>query len=125
MTILEVLVATMIIGVMALVIFASFGIGLRAAALASGLNTATGLAEETLTRFTASPCGGSFQEAIPPEFEDTSLARYRREVSARATATPGLWELSVTVSWTQERRPRSVTLATLRYVSAACRFVTP
>jgi prepilin-type N-terminal cleavage/methylation domain-containing protein len=125
MTIVEVLVATLVIGVVALVIFASFSIGLRAAALASGLNTATGLAEETLTRLTASPCGASFRLSLPPEFEDPRLARYRREVQVRPAGPPRLWELSVTVSWTQERQARSVTLTTLRHVSAACDFVNP
>jgi type II secretory pathway pseudopilin PulG len=125
MTIVEVMIATLVIGVVALVIFSSFSIGLRAAALASSLNTATALAEETLTRLTASPCGASFHLPIPPEFEDAGLARYRREALAQQTTTPGLWELTVTVTWTQERQRRSVTLATERYVSAACRFVTP
>jgi hypothetical protein len=123
MTLIEVLIATMVMGVVAIVIFASFSIGLRAAALAGGLNTATGLAEETLARLTAAPCGSSFALTVPPDFEDPRLARYRREVQVRQTGAAGLWELSVTVSWAQERQDRSVTLTTLRHVSMACSFV--
>jgi hypothetical protein len=123
MSLIEVLIATLVMGVVAIVIFASFAIGLRAAALAGGMNIATGLAEETLATLTAAPCGSSFGLVVPPEFEDPRLARYRREAEVRPTATAGLWELSVTVSWSQERQTRSVTLTTLRYVSTACSFV--
>ncbi len=123
MTILEVLLATMLLAVVALIVFSAFGVGLRAAALAGGMNTATSIAEETLATLTAAPCGSSFQRAIPPEPEDPRLARYHREVSAERKAGSNLWELRVTVSWTQERQQRSVTLTTLRYISSACAFV--
>jgi hypothetical protein len=53
MSILEVLIATMLLGVVAVVVFTAFGIGLRAAALAGGMNTATGLAEEVLVTLAA------------------------------------------------------------------------
>jgi hypothetical protein len=82
MTLMEVLIAMMLLAVVAVVIFSAFSIGLRAAALAGGMNTATGIAEETLALLTASPCG----------------------------------------SWTQARMQRSVTLTTLRHVSAACAY---
>lgn len=123
MTILEVLLATMLLGVVALVVFSSFGIGLRAASLASAMNAATSVAEETLATLTAAPCGSSFTQPIPPHPDDPRLARYRRDV--RAVRRPGtnLWELSVTVTWTQERVERSLTLTTLRHVSNACTFV--
>jgi prepilin-type N-terminal cleavage/methylation domain-containing protein len=65
MTLLEVLIAMMLLGVVALIIFTAFGIGLRAAALAAGMNTATGLAEETLATLTAAPCGSSFRTTLP------------------------------------------------------------
>ncbi len=123
MTILEVLIATMLLAVVAIVIFAAFGIGLRAAALAGGMNTATGLAEEALTQLTASTCGSSFRTAAVPEPVGEGLARFRREVASRQRGSSALWELTATVSWTQERRERSVTLTTLRYVSVACEFV--
>ncbi len=125
MTIMEVLIATMLLGVLSVVVFSAFGIGLRSAALASGMNTATGLAEETLTRLVASPCGSSFTLPVPPEPEDERYARYRREAAVSQIPGTHLWEFRVTVSWTQERQARSVTLATLRYVSEACRFVAP
>jgi type II secretory pathway pseudopilin PulG len=121
MTLLEVLIATMLLAIVAVVVFASFAIGLRAAALAGSMNTATGLAEEALATLTASPCGSSFT-AAPPQ-PGGELARYHREVSARRIGPGNLWELTATVSWTQERRTRSVTLTTLRHVSAACDFV--
>jgi prepilin-type N-terminal cleavage/methylation domain-containing protein len=123
MTILEVLMATMLLAVVAAVVFTAFGLGLRAAALAAGMNTATSLAEEALARMTASPCGSSFRQTIPPQPEDPRLARYRREVTARRLPGANLWELTATVYWVQERRERSVTLTTLRYISSACEFV--
>jgi len=120
-SVLEVLVATMVLGVVALVVFTAFGIGLRAAALAGGMSTATGLAEEALARLAASPCGASFGLRLAGEAAGAAgSARYRRDVSARPVAGTGLWELTATVSWTQERRERSVTLTTLRHRSAAC-----
>ena len=122
-TLLEVLIATMLLAVVALLLFTSFGIGLRAASLAGGMNTGTGLAEEVLATLVASPCGSSFQTAIPPEPPDQRLARYRREVQVRRLSGTNLWEISATVSWTQERQQRSVTLATYRHVSAACEFL--
>jgi len=121
MTILEMLIATMLLAVVAIVIFAAFGIGLRAAALAGGMNTATGLAEEVLAQLTVSSCGASFRSAPEPGAE--GLARFSREVASRSRGTSDLWELSASISWTQERQNRSVTLTTLRYVSAACGFV--
>ncbi|MBI3997408.1 MAG: type II secretion system protein [Armatimonadetes bacterium] len=123
MTIMEVLVATMLLGIIAVIVFSAFAIGLRAASLAGGMNTATGLAEEALATLVASPCGSSFQTAIPPELPDERLARYRREVSARRLPGGSLWELTATVSWSQERQQRSVTLTTYRHVSAACEFL--
>jgi prepilin-type N-terminal cleavage/methylation domain-containing protein len=123
MTILEVLIATMMLAVVALVIFSAFGVGLRAAALASRMNTATGLAEEALTQLTASTCGSSFSPGAVSEPSGEGLARFHREVAARARGASGLWELTSTVTWTQERRERSVTLTTLRYTSVACEFV--
>ena len=122
MTLMEVLLATMLLAVVAVTIFSSFAIGLRAAALAAGMNTATGIAEETIARLTASPCGSSFTLPISETPEDERLARYRREVVVRPASGVGLWELSVTVSWTQARMQRSVTLTTMRHVSAACAY---
>lgn len=121
-TILEILIATMLLAVVAIVIFAAFGIGLRAAALAGGMHTATGLAEETLGQLTASSCGVSFG-ARPSRREDPHLARFSQDVAVHQRGGSNLWELSASVSWTQERQQRSVTLTTLRYVSAACEFV--
>ncbi len=123
MTLLEVLIATMLLGVVAVIIFTAFGIGLRAAALASGMNTATGLAEETLATLTAAPCGSSFTLSPAPDVEGERRIRYRREVNVRGAPGVNMWELSATVSWVQERQQRSVTLSTLRYISAACAFV--
>lgn len=122
MTILEVLMATMLLGIIGVIVFGAFAIGLRAAALAGGMNTATGLAEEALARLVASPCGSSFQTPIAPQPDDPRLARYRREVQARHLPGTNLWEFTATVSWTQERQQRSVTLTTYRHVSAACEF---
>ncbi len=123
MTILEVLIATMLLGVVAIVVFSAFGVGLRAAALAGGMSTATALAEETLATLTAAPCGSSFHTSIPQDAGGDRPIRYRREVSVHRARGNNLWELSATVTWTQERQQRSVTLSTLRHISAACEFV--
>jgi type II secretory pathway pseudopilin PulG len=128
MTILEVLVATMVLAVVSFVIFSAFAIGLRATALASSMQTATGLAEEALARVTASPCGTSFRLASqlsqPPDpAQDPRLARFDRAVTVRPAGRTGLYEITATVTWTQERARRQVTLTTWRHVSAACAFV--
>ena len=123
LTLLEVVIATMLLGVVAIIIFTAFGIGLRAAALAGGMNTATGLAEETLATLTAAPCGSSFRQTLPTEVEGQHRYRYTREVFARPASGKNMWELSTTISWVQERQQRSVTLTTLRYISTACEFV--
>lgn len=52
-SLLDVLIATMLLGVVGVVVFTAFAIGLRAAALAGGMNTAVSLAEETLTALAA------------------------------------------------------------------------
>ncbi len=122
MTILEVLIATMILGVVAIVIFASFGIGLRAAALAGSMSTATALAEEDLARLAASRCGASLGSGAGA-VAGADRGRFHREATARPVDADGLWELTATVSWTQERRERTVTLATLWHRSAACEIV--
>ncbi len=123
MTLLEVLIATMLLGVVALLIFTAFAIGLRAAALAGGMNTATGLAEETLATLTAAPCGSSFRQSLPAAVEGEHRYQYIRETSVRPAPGKNMWELSATISWVQERQQRSVTLTTLRYISTACEFV--
>ncbi len=122
MTILEVLVATLLISVLALIIFSSFGIGLRAASLASRMSTATSLAEDALTRATADPCGASMRAAAQSGVGEPP-AGYQREITVRQVVPPNLWEISATVTWTQERQQRSVTLTTYRYISQACGFV--
>lgn len=122
MTILEVLVATLLISVLALIIFSSFGIGLRAASLASRMTTATSLAEDGLTRATADPCGASMR-AASRSGPDEPQKGFERQVTVRQVIPPNLWEISATVSWTQERARRSVTLTTYRYISVACGFV--
>jgi hypothetical protein len=128
MTILEVLVATMVLAVVSFVIFSAFAIGLRATALAAGMQTATGLAEESLARVAASPCGTSFrlasEESQPIDASRRpGLARFERAVTVRAAGQQGLYEITATVAWTQERARRNVTLTTWRHVSAACAFV--
>lgn len=119
---MEVILATMVLAVAAVVVFSAFAIGLRAAAMAGSMHTATALAEETLAILAASPCGSSFEVAVPAEHEDPRFGRYRREVEVRRLADPSMWDLTVRVSWVQERAQRSVTLRTLRHVSVACAF---
>jgi type II secretory pathway pseudopilin PulG len=123
MTLLEVLIATMMLAAIALIVFSAFAIGIRAAVLAAGMNTAAGLAEEALAALTALPCGTSFRAA--PAAQDGAASAYAREGGARRVSAQGLWELHSTVSWTQGRQPRTLTLVTLRHVSSACRWAAP
>jgi len=123
MTIIEVLIALVVFAVVALVVFAAFALGLRATALAGNMQTATSLAEEALARLAASPCGSSFESALPPLSGRPDLARFQRDVRADRGPEMDLWALTVTVSWTQEQAARSVTLTTVRQVSAACTAV--
>ena len=121
-TILEVLVAIGLLGMMTVGVFTAFSVGLRAVSLASGMETAVSLAEEGLTALGSPPCGSAFQVGVLSELPTS--ARYQRELEA-ARVGEGLWELIGRVSWTQERRKRTITLATLRYVSKACEIVAP
>jgi len=123
LTIIEVLMSLVLLSVVALVVFAAFGLGLRATALAGNMQTATSIAEEALARLAVSPCGSSFESDLPPLADRPDLARYRRDVHAARVPGGDLWTLTVTVSWTQELAARSVTLTTLRHVSAACAAV--
>ena len=123
-TILEVLVAIGLLGMMTVGVFTAFSVGLRAVSLASGMETAVSLAEEGLTALGSPPCGSAFQGPVGVLSELPTSARYQRELEA-ARVGEGLWELIGRVSWTQERRKRTITLATLRYVSKACEIVAP
>jgi type II secretory pathway pseudopilin PulG len=123
MTLLEALIATMMLAVISLTVFSAFAIGVRAALLAARMNTAAGLAEEALASLTALPCGTSFSAA--PAAQDGAASGYAREAGARRVSAQGLWELHSTVSWTQGRQPRTVTLVTKRHVSSACRWAAP
>jgi hypothetical protein len=119
-TILEVLLAAMLLGLTAVVIFSAFALGVRAAALASGLQTAASIAEETLTGLAAAPCGSSLRTFVPTEVMVRGV-QFHQDAFVTPLG-PRLWDLAATVSWTQERRQRSVTLRTVRYISAACEF---
>jgi len=120
MTILEVMIATMLLGITAVTISSAFALGLRAAGLASGLQTAASFAEEAITGLAAAPCGSSLRAAFPAEVAARGLQFHQETFVIQVE--PRLWDLAATVTWTQERRLRSVTLRTLRYISAACEF---
>ncbi len=119
-TILEVLIAFMVVGVIVLVVFTTFGIGLRAAALAGSMRTATSLAEEALVVVAASPCGSSFIRSVPSPPEGSELGRYYREIGSHRAPGADMWSFTVTVTWSQERALRRISLTTLRHVSLAC-----
>ncbi len=123
-TILEVLLATMLLGVTAIIVFSAFGIGLRAATLAGAMNTATTLAQDGLAAAGDSPCGHP-SRLFNARRLDEGLGRYRREVSVHSWNDAGPWELTATVTWKRGGRSHSVTLKTLRYISAACRELKP
>lgn len=122
LSVLEVLVAALVLGVLALMIFTAFAIGVRALALAGGMNVALGLAEETLAQATADPCA--------PPAEASTLGEapalgdfFRREVTVTPRPDARQWEVRVTVTWSQGRLRRTLSLATLHYVSAGCALV--
>lgn len=119
-SILEALIATMLVAVLAAMIFTSFIIGSRAAVFAERMNTALGLAEEGLTSAVVAPC----RPPLSPEHAVSKLppppARYRREVSAEPPRGSGPWRVTVNVTWTQRPRTHAVTLATYHYISRAC-----
>ena len=118
-SILEVLVGTMLLAVVALLIFTAFAIGVRALALAGGMSTALGVAEETLAALQPDPCAPPSAASLPPQVlagRDT----YRRMVTIAPLSAPGQWEVAVTVRWTQDRRERRVSLASIRYIPRAC-----
>jgi hypothetical protein len=116
---LEVLIAAMLLGAAAVIVFSAFGIGLRAASLAGAMNTATTLAEEALARAGHSSCV-SASPLFNSDGLDDRIGRFSREVFVHSSADAHTWELTTTVTWMQERRRHSVTLKTLRYVSPAC-----
>lgn len=122
-SLLEVLLGALLVAVLGLLIFTSFAIGLRAAALAGGMDTALGAAEEALTRIPPPPCG-----AFPAGGPDANSLpvlpkRYQRDIVTRMLPGARQWELSVQVSWRHERGQHSVRLMTYRYISLACEFV--
>ncbi len=124
LSVLEVLVAALVLGVLALMIFTAFAIGVRALALAGGMNTALGLAEETLAVATADPCASpalTFALAEPPPLPPP----YERDLSVIPRPEPRQYEVRVTVQWTQGRLRRSLSLVTLHTVSAACAVAGP
>jgi prepilin-type N-terminal cleavage/methylation domain-containing protein len=118
-TLLEVLVATMLLAVAAAMVFTAFGVSLRSAALADGLNRAVGLAEETLAVLTAGPCRDPAMVADPARLPPVP-PRYRREVLVRPLPGERRRAVTVTVRWTQAGRSRLVTLRTVRTLSRLC-----
>jgi Tfp pilus assembly protein PilV len=122
LTLIEVLIAAVLLGMVALVVFTTFGLGLRAAWMAQELETASSLAEEALLHRTAEPCGGSLRRADLPEIAAALAHRYRREVEVARLGPGDLWEIRSTVTWTRSGREHHLTLVTRRHVSAACAF---
>jgi type II secretory pathway pseudopilin PulG len=120
LTLIEVLIAAVLLGMVALVVFATFGLGLRAAWMAQELETASSLAEEALLHRIAEPCGASLRRADLPELPAALAHRYRRQVEVTRLDTSGLWEIRSTVTWTRSGGAHRIALVTRRHVSAAC-----
>lgn len=120
LTLIEVLVAAVLLGMVALVVFTTFGLGLRAAWMAQELETASSLAEEALLQRVAEPCGASLRRTDLPEIAPGLAHRYHRQVEVTRLPTGGLWEIRSTVTWTRSGREHRVVLLTRRHVSAAC-----
>lgn len=123
MSVLEVLIATALLGVLALVISAAFVIGLRGWSLAARMNTALNLAEESLTKASASPCGELLHSAVQVQPDDNQFKGYRYSVDVSPIPGLSLLALRTSVTWQQERRQRTVTLTTQRHISAGCELV--
>jgi len=121
-SILEVLIGTALLAVVALAIFTAFAIGVRALALAGGMNAALGIGEQTLAALAAGRCRAP--DDIPPP-ADPPGTRYRREVAVIPRPEPGQWEITATVTWVQGRQRRSISLATLTYLPRVCEWVAP
>jgi type II secretory pathway pseudopilin PulG len=123
MTLIEVTVATVLLGMVSLVIVSAFGLGLRAAWMAQQLDMAAGLAEEALLDRAAAPCGSSLLRTDLPDAPSALAHTYRRTVEVTRAAGTHLWDIRSTVSWVRGGRVHHVTLATRRYTSAACAYV--
>lgn len=117
-TLIEILVAFTVATLLLGALYQIFSTGLRSASLAGDYSNAVLLAESTLEGF------GVEEALVAGESHDRVDRRYQRHVAirprpdllsqglARSAVTP--YEVEVSITWQSGRRPRSVSLSTIR-----------
>lgn len=117
-TLVEVLVAFTVAALLLGVLYQVFSTGLRSASAAADYSTAVLLAESALetvgTQETLAP--GQMRERVDRKYDRRVVVRPRPDLLPAYAVNPAVipYEVQVTVDWQNGRRPRSVSLTTLR-----------
>jgi type II secretory pathway pseudopilin PulG len=106
----SVIVAAAILGIAISLAATSLISGARVARQAANITAASNFAEGILERVRSQPYGSISSREITDELPDLPSARCEVKVTPRGA---GLKEVTVTCSWQEAQRPRSVKLATL------------
>jgi general secretion pathway protein I len=111
-TLIEVLLAIVILTTGLVLVFEGFSVGLRAASIADKETTATLVAQrliadlETQEALSVGTEEGEYEEDYPGY-------RWRLEIQESADGISGLYEVQMTVTWTQGDREREITVTRL------------
>jgi prepilin-type N-terminal cleavage/methylation domain-containing protein len=108
MTLLEVLVAMVVLGVAVVGIAQGFTVGLRAAAIARATSTAMELARAKLAEVDAGLI--PVTQDADGDFSDYGEPDFRFSLDSRTTDYTGLYELALTVEWPDRGETRSYTV---------------
>jgi general secretion pathway protein I len=117
-TLIEILVAFAVAILVLGVVYRSFSTGLGSASAAEDYSRAVLLAESGLELFGTAEAlvSGDRDELIDGRFERRASIRLRPDLMPAASAKPDLvpYEIEVSVTWRPGRRPRSISLSTIR-----------
>jgi prepilin-type N-terminal cleavage/methylation domain-containing protein len=108
LTLMEVLVAMIVLGVAIVGIAQGFTVGLRAASTARGTTTATQLAVAKLAELDAGLVPVTQDDE--GDFEDFGEPDFRWRIESRTTSWLGLYEVVVTVTWPDRGTTRDLTV---------------
>lgn len=119
-TILETMLAMGLVGVLALMVFTSYALGLTAASLANDLSQATDGTAFHLERYLSGACTSM---PIGTQGVTHELTRNDRtsESLVDTEEQAGLYLVTVRTNWLRAGRRHSVVFTTLRYVPSVCR----
>jgi type II secretion system protein I len=107
-TLLEVVLALIVLGIAVVGVTQGFAVGLRAAAIARDTTTATSLARARLAELDAGLLPVS--RGAEGTFEDYGAPDVAWTLDSRSTQYPGLYELTLRVTWTDRGGTRDLTV---------------